>query len=163
MRSLKRYAAALVILAAIVPSGCIPAPAYPKPTDNPPAAVISPKSTWKASGDLRNPSAAIDNDIATAASSGQNYNGASLTVDLGKPCVFNLVILDQGASEYAHPRRVSLLTSLDGQKFDLQWTAPGNRRVTVLCPLKGILARYVRVQAAMAGSQPWAIAELEVE
>jgi len=119
--------------------------------------------TWRAEGSLRNPQLAIDGNLSTAAVSEPLYAGAFLTIDLGKPCLFNMVVLDHGSDEHGHARKVALLTSMDGKSYTRQLVASGTRRVTTLSAITLILARYVRLQAAVPGDQPWSIAEVYLQ
>lgn len=127
------------------------------------SSVISSRAIWRASGDLRSPASAIDGDVNTVASSTAPDGRGTLTIDLGKPCVFNMVIIEHGPNEYGFARRVVLLTSTDGQSFTQRYAAAGTRRVTILCPSTPILARYVRLQAMVPGSQPWSVAEVYLQ
>ena len=125
--------------------------------------VITPRSAWRAGGDLRSPPFAIDGDVNTAASSIASDGRGSLTIDLGKPCVFNMIIIDHGQNEFGYARRVAVLTSMDGQSFTQRYAAAGTRRATILCPATPIIARFVRLQAMVAGSQPWSVAEVYIQ
>lgn len=127
------------------------------------ASAISPRVFWQVSGDMRGLQAAIDGDVSTAAISALPDGGGAITIDLGKPCVFNMVVVEHGTNEFAFARRVVLLTSLDGISFTQRYSALGTRRVTILCPVSPILARYVRLQAAVPGDLPWSVAEVYLQ
>ena len=115
---------------------------------------------WRASGDLRVPNITIDGNINTIAISPNSDGRGTLTIDLGKPCMFNMIVVEHGANEFGFARRVAVSTSLDGQAFTQRYTGHGTRRVTILCPATPMLARYVRLQAVVAGDQPWSVAEV---
>ena len=121
---------------------------------------ISDRSRWSVSGDLADMDSAIDGSRGTAAVGRGVQSRASFTIDLGKVCLFNMVTIHHGPNEWGFCRRVALLTSLDGEKFQYRWAAPGTRRVTILCVMTPILARYVRLQAMAVGEQPWSIGEV---
>ena len=124
---------------------------------------ISPKRTWRLSGELYNPSAAADGDFATAARSDYEYRGATLTIDLKRVCLFQTIIIEHGAGEHGHARRIAVATSIDGKEFAQRYWAPGKRRVTILSLPKPVLARYVRLQVARPGPRPWNIAEIYIQ
>ncbi|MFA6133107.1 MAG: discoidin domain-containing protein [Phycisphaerae bacterium] len=124
------------------------------------ASALSSRSTWRASGDLRSPALAIDGDTSTMALSPSTEGKGTLTIDLGKPCVFNTIIIEHGSNEFGFARRTAVSTSTDGVNFTQRYSAPGTRRVTILCPSTPMLARYVRIQAAVPGDQPWSVAEV---
>ncbi len=147
-------------LAVILLTGC-GGPIYQE--GNAQASAITPRSSWQASGDMRGAQAVLDGDIATAAVSAAPDGGGSITIDLGKPCVFNMAVIDHGTNEWAFARRVVLLTSLDGISFTQRYSALGTRRVTILCSSAPILARYVRFQAVVPGDRPWSVAEVYLQ
>ena len=101
--------------------------------------------------------------MATAAVSTQHYRGAELTIDLGAPCLFNMVIIRHGPDGEGHCARVELLTSLDGTRFISRHIAPGTRIRTNLCPIRPILARYVRLRAVVPGKHRWSVAEVYLQ
>ncbi len=122
---------------------------------------ISPRGQWTVtSSDLSNPSLAADGNRNTAAVSSSRYAQPALTIDLGKECLFNMVAIDHGLKETGHARTMAVLTSSDGVNFTQQATAPGLRRVTTILLVKPVLARYVKLQAVVAGSEPWSIGEV---
>jgi hypothetical protein len=124
---------------------------------------ISPKNTWLVRGDLQNPLAAVDEDMATAARSDYDYSGAAITIDLRRPCVFQTVVVDHGAGEHGHASKVAVATSADGKSFTDRHVSPGKRRVTILCLPKPVLARYLRLRVTAPGVQPWNIAEIYLQ
>jgi hypothetical protein len=160
MRSLRASLGGGFALTVILLTGC-GGPIYQEGKS--PASAITPRSSWQASGDMRGAQAVLDGDIGTAAVSAAPDGGGSITIDLGKPCVFNMAVIEHGTNEWAFARRVALLTSLDGISFTQRYSALGTRRVTILCPAAPILARYVRLQAVVAGDRPWLVAEVYLQ
>lgn len=128
-----------------------------------PAAAISPRSSWKARGSVSDAEGAIDGNPTTAAVTGRQYQQAYITIDLGKPCVFNMVAVQHGADQFGFARRLGLWTSLDGQTFTKIHEVPGTRRITYILPIKPILARYVKLQVVTAGVRPWSVAEIYLQ
>ena len=121
---------------------------------------ISPRARWVAYGDLRNPGNAVDGLISTAAVSGSEYRGATITIDLGKTCMFNMVAVEHGSDALGYPRRMAILTSDDGQTFHLQMVVAGLPRVSSAVFVRPVLARYVRLRADTEGHRPWSVAEV---
>ncbi len=152
-----------IAVTAMVVGGCVPSGIYTPDGRTSPAAAISKRSQWNVFGDLREPHLAADGLVRTAAVSGNPYDGAMLTIDLGKACLFNMVVIDHGADEYGFPRRLDLLTSMDGQSFRHRWSGPGMRRVTNICPFTPIFARYIRFRVTIPGDRPWSVAEVYVQ
>jgi hypothetical protein len=129
-------------------------------TGTDPASSITPRSQWRAFGDLPAIRRIIDGSRATAAATGRHYDNASFTIDLGKPCLFNMVGIEHGPDEFGFCRRVALWTSLDGESYTKVHEAPGTRKVTFLVTVTPVLARYLRLQAAIPGERPWSVAEV---
>jgi hypothetical protein len=148
-------------LAGLAP-GCAQSPIY-DPAENHPIGNVSQRHLWRLGGDLKDPAKAADGDLATAATDPQRRANATLTIDLGKPCVFNLVIVDHGLNQYGFCRRMVVLTSMDGQTFTQRHAVPGTRRVTAAMLPEFVLARYIRLQAATPGDRPWSIAEVYIQ
>jgi hypothetical protein len=128
-----------------------------------PGSVITPRNTWRASGDLRDPAKAIDGDLSTAAVSGNPYANAHIELDLGKPCLFNRLVVEHGPDEHGFPARMAVFTSLDGQTFTSQGEFSGKRHVTNVVLITPVLARYVRLQAVSPGARPWSVAEVYLQ
>lgn len=128
---------------------------------------ISEKSTWTARGSVSEPQAAIDGQLATAArgdhSAGASAGTSDLVIDLGRPCLFQTVILDHGHDEHGYCARVGVETSVDGKVFLRQHEAPGTRRATFLCLPGAVTARFIRLRALVPGNRPWTIAEVFVQ
>jgi len=110
---------------------------------------------------LKDVSLAADGATATASVTMHNsYEGAELTIDLGRPCVFNHVAVEHGPDEFGFARQVALLTSSDGRNFQEQRRVAGQRKVTNILLVKAALARYIRLRVAVPGNRPWSVAEV---
>jgi hypothetical protein len=121
---------------------------------------ISPPSKWKITcpeGDFTNIGNAIDGSSRTMAISKANYNGASFTIDLGRICNFNMIVILHGSKERNFPKKIVVSTSVDGKQFMNVHTAPGTRKYTYLALLTPVNARYLRLTAVAQGAKPWAI------
>ncbi len=123
---------------------------------------VSPHSVWRVTSTLLDSSKAIDGDISTAAV-GRGSGNDTITIDLGKVCMFNLVIIHHGGNANGHCKRVGVLTSLDGQDFAYRGSASGKRKVTNILLGQYVLARYLRLQAVIPGTKPWSIAEIYLQ
>jgi hypothetical protein len=124
---------------------------------------IPPKTTWTIRGDLSNLTLAIDGDVNTAARGEYQQAGAEITLDLGRACMIQTVILDHGQEERGFPRTLSLLTSADGKNFVERHVGPGTRRVTILSLSEPALTRYIRLKVVKPGTLPWSVAEVYVQ
>jgi len=124
---------------------------------------VSPRQEWSISGDLDNIHQAIDGSISTVALSAPQYAGATITIDLGRPCMFNHISILHGPNEHGYCRRVAVETSIDGKTFTERHAAPGNRAVTNISLITPYMARYIRIRAAVPGTEPWCVAEILVE
>lgn len=153
--------AAGVAVAALALCGC--ADTYHSDAPRPGGARVSDPSGWRATG-LHSAPLGIDQDTSTFAYSDQEYTGARYIVDLGKPCLLNLVVIQHGRRhEMGFATRVAVLTSLDGSEFTQRHVGYGNRRRTTLSLVTPTLARYVCLQAVEAGDHPWVISELYLQ
>jgi hypothetical protein len=131
---------------------------------NVPAAGITPRQSWSASGrGVSDAALAIDGNPATRAVGGEGGAGASLTIDLGRPCLFNHIIIEHGEDPLAFASRLSVLTSADGVNFTRQMTGTGKRRTTHLPIVTPTLGRYVRIQVTQPGYRGWSVAEIQVK
>jgi hypothetical protein len=150
---------ALVLLLAIGlgPAGCVDA-GWENGGTRASGAAIPPMSGWRATGDAREPALAIDGAPGTAAVLADG--GSQITIDLGKPSMFNMVVVDHGSVTGGYPRRLAVLTSMDGRTFTQRHVAAGTPRYTTLCLFTPTLARYVRLQTVTPGNKPWNIAEV---
>jgi len=123
-------------------------------------ASITPKSQWKLSGDFTDLANAADDDVRTVATSGDGPE-SFLQIDFGKPCVFNLVIIDHGPDRALDfPVRLVLLTSYDGRTWTTEYIASGTRRITYIPLIGARLARHVRLVTQVRGDQPWTMGEV---
>ncbi|RKY26669.1 MAG: hypothetical protein DRP83_03795 [Planctomycetota bacterium] len=127
---------------------------------------IPDPQTWRVSstnGGFKNIRRAADGDASTLAVSARRYRNAQITIDLGKPCLFNLLALRHGENAFGFARKVALSTSMDGKRYTNRYSCPGTRGITYIPVLTQILARYVRITAVVQGSQPWAISEIYLQ
>lgn len=130
--------------------------------------IVASKSTanpgqWRVGGDFRDAAKAVDGNINTFASSGDNAT-ASITIDLGKPRMFNTIVLDHGPDhEFNYPTRLSVVTSYDGRTWTSVYVVQGTRRVTYIPLVTPNLARYIRLQTIVKSDKPWMIAEIYVQ
>jgi len=125
-----------------------------------PTAAVAPIQQWKVQGTLRNVQSAVDGNLNTAATAAGGASNAVLTVDLDQMSLFNMIVIEHGARGEAFARRVSVLTSADGENFKLVHTSPGTPRKTYISILTPVLARYVRFQAILDQDTPWSVAEI---
>lgn len=154
--------ALLVLAAAVLCAGCV-GPTYGEGAGKLPAAAITPRQAWTAYGVLEHPELAIDDKANTAAVSGDSYAQATLTIDLGKPCFFNMVVVDHGFRKDGFCRQMALLTSMDGRQFQRLQAVYGTRRLTIVALVTPRMARYIRLEALEPGTEPWAVAEVYVQ
>jgi len=153
---------ALLLLAIL---GCTTVPPYPLPHEREGLpSWLSPRGQWRISASgIENPQRALDDERGTAAVSGPSYHHAHVTIDLGKPCLFNLVVIDHGSDEFGFCGRMAVLTSTDGSAYQLQRSEPGTRRVSIVCLIRPTMARYVRIRAEEQGPRPWSLAEIYLQ
>ena len=127
---------------------------------------ISSQLTWKveAKHGFKDASKAIDgNSNSYAITSGKNYTGAYITIDLERQCIFNMVVLIHGPREFGFAKEVQLSISTDGKKFKSCYSTFGTRKITYISVLTPVTARYIRITATKPGSKPWAIAEIYLQ
>ena len=127
------------------------------------ASAVTSRSEWRVSGDLREIVRAVDGQRGSAARAENGRSNTQITIDLGKTCLFNLVVVDHGPNEHGFCGRVALLTSLDGRSFTRRTVIQGTRRVTIFSLVTPTLGRHIRLQAIEAGSEPWSIGEIYVQ
>jgi len=129
------------------------------------AAGVPSRDQWalRARG-VDNPELAADGNMSSrATTSSTSYRGATLTIDLGGPSLFNMVVIDHGPDEKGYAQRVGVATSLNGETYTRRAIAPGNRRVTIVCIVTPVLARYVRIEAMLPGTRAWSLAEIQLK
>ena len=127
---------------------------------------ISSQLTWKVKSKhgFKDARKAIDGSSHTyAITSGKNYSGASITIDLDRQCIFNMVVLIHGRKEFGFAKEVQLSISSDGKNFKSCYQTFGTRKVTYISILTPTTARYIRLTAVKPGSKPWAIAEIYLQ
>jgi hypothetical protein len=125
------------------------------------------RKQWTISGsgaEFINLKAALDENPRTMArTKTSKFSDASITIDLGQSCVFNLVILYHGDEPLGFPKQVSVSTSSDGVTFEQQAIVPGTRKVTYILLEHWKRSRYVRITADRAAQRkPWCLSELYV-
>jgi hypothetical protein len=131
---------------------------------NVPAAGITARQTWSASGrNVSDAALAIDGNPATRAVGSEGSADTSVTIDLGRPCLFNHVIIEHGEDPMGFASRMAVLTSTDGVTFARQMTGAGKRRTTHLPIVTPTLARYIRIQVVQPGYRAWSVAEIQVK
>ena len=123
---------------------------------------ISPRTQWTATGTVADPVKAIDGNVATAAVAPVGVADPMLVVDLGKPCLLNMIVVDHGANEMGYCRLLAVQTSDDGMHWVERASVPGLRRVTNVLLTSQVLARYVRLKVARPGGGPWSVAEVYI-
>ena len=112
---------------------------------------------------MANPADAVDGNINTRAVASSDGATPQLTIDLGKPGMFNMVVIDHGRNELGFASEVRVQTSLDGRVFTNRYSASGARRVSSFLLLTPVLARYVRLEAVAPGQSPWSLAEIHIQ
>lgn len=160
MKSEIKYITA-ALMAALMLSGCKPA-YQQKPLDFAREA-ITPKSRWKISGNAPKAGRAIDNNLGTAAVDQRPQSGDSLIVDFGRPCMFNMVVVEHGPNPHGYARRLELSTGTDGKRFTTQKTVYGTREVTTVLLIRPTLARYIRLKILQPGPKSWSVGEIYIQ
>ncbi len=124
---------------------------------------ISSMSRWSIAaqqGAFEGLANAIDGSNLTAAKVSGDYVGASFTIDLGRHCMFNMIVLCHGRDENGYTRRVSVEVSNDGKTFQASYSTLGTRAQTYVPLLTPVTARYVRITATESGVMPWVISQV---
>lgn len=151
----------ILILTAAMAGGC--GGDFMDMSGRPAASIVPDRRQWTVTGDVSRPARAADANAQTAAVSAAEYDGATVTVDFGKACLFNLAVIDHGPYEMGFAKRVAISTSLDGETFTYRKGATGTRGVTAISLITPVLARYVQFKAVMPGDQPWSVAEIHFQ
>jgi hypothetical protein len=128
-----------------------------------PAAKVSPLAEWTVSGSMPDPGRAADDNLRSYVQVPAGSDQGQLTIDLGKACLFNVVVLEHGPTQQGHARRVMVLTSLDGREYTSRAQVPGTPRRTFIAILTPTLARYVQIRAVPAENRPWIVAEVYLQ
>ncbi len=160
----KAYFVILTVLAGVVCAGCELQP--PPPQRRAVHGSISAPSTWEitsSGGGFKNLHDAIDGSTLTAAVTTGSYQDASVTIDLGRSCLFNMIGILHGREEHGHARIVSVYTSHDGKSFTKRYTTAGTRAATYLPIFTPLRARYIRLVAEQPGPRPWVLAEIYLQ
>lgn len=143
--------------------GCDAAPIY---TDSSPRSAIGSvpdRAKWTARGSLKDASNAVDGNISTLAVAPEGAVNSTLTIDMGRPGLLNMVVIDHGRNEFGFARRLVVSTSLDGAQFTQRHAGPGTRRVTTMMLITPVLARYVRMDVLVPGDRPFTVAEVYMQ
>jgi hypothetical protein len=160
----KRLLTILAILTApggLLMTGC--AASYAGPGSRNPAARIVPRRQWELSGNLAHVERAADGSVGSRAVATEADPAPTLTVDFGRPSLFNLVAIEHGGDGMGFARRVQVLTSLDGEQYTPRYSSPGARHVTTLSLITPVFARYVRVRVTEPGDRPWSVGEISFQ
>lgn len=164
MKSVTTYTLlAAAVFIALGGGGCDMPVIYQPWTGGKFGADISPRAKWKVSGTLANAQAITDGDLLTAAKGAYRNRNDELIIDLGRHCVFELIIIDHGESQDGYVRRVGIATSIAGQIYTDRYQAPGTRRVTHILLPQPVGARYLRLRVLTPGRLPWSVAEVFVQ
>ena len=161
----RRMIATMLLLSVVVASpGCGGSDGTFKRKVTPPAADVSDKETWSIEGrGVQDPGWAIDGDIGTRARSTEGYRTASLTIDLGKACLFNMVAIEHGDDPIGYADMLTISTSLDGRAYTRRTVAPGNRKRSIVALVTPTLAQYVRIEVERPSYRPWSVAEIQLK
>lgn len=159
---MQKLLAITLTLGTLAVVGCDPAPLYVDPR-NQVIQRVTPRSEWRAGGSLRDSAYAIDGDIGSMAVSQQGAASGELTIDLGRSCLFNMIVIDHGRNEHGYSQRITVLTSLDGRTYTQRYQAVGTRRVSIFSLMTPTLARFVRLRADGIGQSPWSVAEVHLQ
>lgn len=104
---------------------------------------------------------AVDGDPATRWSSGRAQRpGDALEVDLGAPVAARWVVLDAGGGDW--PRGYEVLTSADGEAWDVAVPDRAGAGQVAAAALDGTGVRYLRVRLTADADPWWSVAELRV-
>ncbi len=127
------------------------------------ASAVTARVRWSVASNMRNPAAAVDGRSGTYAEAILGAGTPQMTLDLGKASLFNLIVLEHGSDGEHFPGRIELTTSLDGESFVPAAVVPGTRRVTSICLVRPVLARYLRFRLLERGPEPLRIAEFYLQ
>ena len=124
------------------------------------AGSITTRSLWSVSGQMKDVRNATDGNVGSVALGEGAQQRPNLVIDLGKECLFNMIVIDHGPRDQGYCRRLAVSTSDDGKSFHRQAEAPGQRRVTTVLLPRAVLTRYVRLEVIEPGDNAWAVAEV---
>jgi len=149
-----------VILACIA-AGCDPNFDYNGQRAQPGAMAV--QSEWNVTGtpgQFSFLSFAHDGNAMTVCQAKTYNRGQYITIDFTRPCIFNMIAIQHGPFEYGYAREIAVEISNDGKNFTRIFTGEGTRKITYLCILSPVKARYVRLVALRPGIEKWSIAEV---
>jgi hypothetical protein len=143
--------------------GCDAAPIYTDGSSRAAIGSVPDRSKWTARGNLKDAGNGVDGNINTLAVAVDGAANSSLMIDLGKPGLLNMVVVDHGRNEFGFARRMLVSTSLDGERFTQRHSGPGTRRVSTMMLITPVLARYVRLDVLLPGDRPFTVAEVYMQ
>lgn len=146
---------------AFVAAGCDPNFNYNGDRAQPGA--MASQTEWKVTGtpgQFGFLSFAHDGNAMTVCQAKSFSRGQAITVDFTRPCIFNMIAIQHGAYELGFPKEIAVDISNDGRNFTRIFTGEGTKKITYLCILSPVKARYVRLVALRPGIDKWSIAEI---
>jgi hypothetical protein len=154
--------AILLSVALAAMAGCEASPIYDA---NPRSLIgsVPERAKWTATGSMKDAANAVDGNLNTAAVAPDDGRPASLLIDLGRPGLLNMIVIDHGREEFGYARQFVAYTSLDGQRFTRRHAASGTRRVSSLLLISPVLARFIRLEVIVPGDRPWTVAEVHMQ
>jgi len=159
MRTLKIIS--FVVILSFMAGGCDPNFNYDGPRAQPGA--MASQTEWKVTGtpgQFSFLSFAHDGNAMTVCQSKGYSRGTAITIDFSRPCMFNMIAIQHGPFEFGYAKEVAVEISNDGKNFTRIFNGEGTRKITYLCILSPVKARYVRLVAIRPGIDKWSIAEI---
>lgn len=151
----------LAAFLAMAACGCDPKFDYSGDRAQPEA--IAAQTEWKVTGtpgEFSFLTFAYDGNPMTVCQSKSYNRGQAITIDFSRPCIFNMIAIQHGPFEYGFAKEVAVEISNDGKTFTRIFNGEGTRKITYLCILSPVKARYVRLVALRPGAEKWSIAEI---
>ena len=150
---------------AVFGGACDTAPIYSEGNRDLALGRVPDRSRWRVTDavQMRDGQKAIDGSVHTAAVAVEGAEGPSLTIDLGKAGLFNMIALDHGPNEYGFARKVEVHTSQNGRDYTMRYEAIGTRRVSSFMLVSPVVARHVRIKVIAPGPKPWSVAEVHLQ
>ncbi|MDQ0113794.1 discoidin domain-containing protein [Paenibacillus harenae] len=128
-----------------------------------------PKMGWTATAtDISpwgdgNPENMLDGTTNTRYSSGVGqYNGLSVTVDMGQAQTFNKILLNSGNSTDDYSRGADLYVSMDNTEWTKVSSIAADGQAVQLAAFEAQTARYIKVVNTASAGNWWSIAEFDV-
>lgn len=125
---------------------------------------MAPQTEWKVTGSPAGEFSfltfAYDGNAMTTCQAKNYTRGQAITIDFTRPCIFNMIAIQHGPYEFGFPKEIAVDISNDGKNYTRIFTGEGTRKITYLCILSPVKARYVRLVALRPGSDKWSIAEI---